>query len=240
VIDTSRIVRLVVQAVPEVRPHLRGRALAFVFNIDPAYKTQDFFEDTIERLIEQVYNGRMGGEFIDIMANLIQGQITQAFRQAYEEQGYTDYILPSYLQSALESMILKQYGFVDRFYRDIIDARVDEGPIAPLLSRAPLWANRWNEAYNEATLLILKDGGGNMEWQLGATEQHCSTCEALNGIVASAREWEELGVKPQGAPNDSLECGGWRCDCSLTATNARRSPDAYGRIMAIQLAKVGL
>jgi hypothetical protein len=41
---------------------------------------------------------------------------------------------------------------------------------------------------------------------------------------------------PQNAPNDSLECGGWKCDCSLTPTDARRTPGAYGKIEEIILA----
>jgi hypothetical protein len=134
-------------------------------------------------------------------------------------------------------MILNQFDFVDGFYRDIVDARVDGTPVAPLLARASLWAQRWTEAYNEAVRLITLNLGGNLEWKLGATEEHCPECAAFDGIVARASEWETLGIRPQNAPNNKLTCGGWKCDCSLTPTDKKRSPGAYGRLEEILLSR---
>ena len=57
-------------AVPTVKPHLTGKALCFTWNINPAYKTAEYFEAVVEHLISQVYNGNMGGEFIDIMIGI--------------------------------------------------------------------------------------------------------------------------------------------------------------------------
>jgi hypothetical protein len=171
------------------------------------------------------------------MANLISGQLTQAYQQAYEDEGFTDFFLPDFLQTSLDDMILNQYDFVDQYYRDIIDARVDQTSVTPLLVRAQLWAQRWTEAYNQARHLITLEYGGNEEWTLGATEEHCPECAALNGIVARASEWEMLGVRPQHAPNDKLTCGGWRCDCERKPTDKRRSPNAYWRIEEIMLAR---
>jgi len=190
-------------------------------------------ENAIEGLVNGVYNGNIGGQFIDTLANIISGQLTQAYRQAWEDEGMTDYFAPDYLSESLEAMILGQYDYVDQFYRDIIDARVDGTSVEPLLARAKLWANRWNEAYNEAVRLITLQGGGNLVWEYGDAE-HCNTCLSLNGIVARASEWDTLGVKPQG---DMLECGGWNCKCALVSTDKRRSPNAYGRIEEILLAR---
>lgn len=184
-------------------------------------------------LVRGVYGNRVGGNFIDIMANLISGQLTQAYRQAFEDEGFTDFLLPPYLEESLQSMILDQYDYVDGYYRDIIDARIEKKPIDPLLARASLWANRWTEAYNEAVHLIMLNEGGNEMWVLGQTEEHCETCSRLNGIVARASEWEKLGVRPQSAPNDMLACGGWNCDCSRVPTDKRRSPRAFDTILNI-------
>lgn len=239
---------------PAVIPYLKGRARWVAFSslegetgiakaiyfddgsmdllIYSEYKTAEFFESTLTRLVRSVYEGNLGGEFIDIMANLISGQLTQAYEQAWEdEEG--DGELPDYLRQSAEDMILNQYDYVDQFYRDIVDARVDEAAIDGLLARVPLWSNRWNEAYNEALRLIAIENGEKLEWQLGATEEHCPECSALNGVVAYAWEWDEIGVKPQSAPNDALTCGGWKCDCSLTVTDKRRTPKAYDRISEI-------
>jgi hypothetical protein len=225
-----RVIKAVSEHYPAIIPHLKGRARWVVTRGE--FKTYDYFLRELERMITNVYRDQLGGEFIDIMASLIYGQLEQAYRQAWQdEEGEGD--LPDYLADSFESMYLNQFDFVDQFYRDIVDARIDETPIDPLLTRAHLWAHRYIEAYNEAVRLITLEGGGNMVWELGATEDHCSTCSALNGVVARASEWDALGVHPQGAPNDLIECGGWQCDCSLTPTDRRRSPKAYESIMNI-------
>lgn len=245
-------IRKAVVTVPAVIPLLKRRARWMVYSsgvgetglaktiilddgsidleIYGEYKTYDYMLAQVRGLVSGVYNNNLGGEFIDIMANVISGQLTQAYQQALEDEGFTDFSLPDYLQESLDAMVLNQYTFVDQYYRDIVDARIDQTPIAPLLARAELWAQRWTEAYNEAVRLITLHMGGNLEWTLGQTEAHCTTCANLNGIVARAAEWDILNVHPQHAPNTKLECGGWKCDCQLSPTTKRRSPNAYGRI----------
>ena len=223
-------IRLAIQAVPEVRQHLTGKARFLAYQ-PTAFKTYDYMLKQIEGLVRGVYAGNVGGAFIDTMANLISGQLSQAYNQAWtDEEGQGAF--PDYLQVSLDDMILKQYDYVDGYYRNIVDARVDQTSIDPLLMRAGMWAIRYTEAYNEAIRLIILESGGNLIWQEGDTEDKCSTCLALDGIVARASEWDALGVKPQNAENRKLACGGWRCGCSLTPTDKRRSPGAYGRIEA--------
>ena len=196
------------------------------------YKTYDYFLDTVERLIRSVYNGNMGGDFVDVMGSLLTGQITQAYQQAWENAGETSYALPDFLQSAMNDMITQQtnFDFIYQFYTDIVDARVDGTSIDPLLSRADLWANRYDDAYNAAVAKIESETGGKLIWKLGATEKHCLTCAALDGVVAFASDWDATGLHPGGGPNDKLECGGWRCDCSLEPTDQRRSPDSLDQL----------
>ena len=227
------ILRNAAKLAPTVRPLLSNKA-RFMLYTPEAYKTYDYMQKVIEGLVSGVYNNLVGGQFVDSMANLISGQLTQAYQQAYIDEGFTGFTLPDYLASSLEMMILNQYDFVDQYFRDIVDARIDGAPIDPLLARASMWANRYNEAYNQAVALITKEMGGRLVWNYGEAE-HCKTCLSLNGIVAFASEWDTLGVHPQGAPNSKLECGGWKCQCSLTPTTKRRSPNAYGRIEAILL-----
>lgn len=229
---TRSIIVSAARMVPGLTAHLSGKARWIYFTQNPHQKsrTYDYYLTQLERLIQSVHDGRLGGDFVDIMSNLVSGQLNQAFEQAWKDEG-GDGDVPDYLSTAAESMILNEYDFVDGLYKDIVDARVDETPIEPLLARAAIWANRWTEAYNQAVALIASENGGNLVWRLGATEQHCDSCSSLNGIVARASEWESLGVHPQGAPNDLLLCGGWKCDCSLESTDQRRSPKAYESIL---------
>ncbi len=223
------IARQAMIAVPDVIPHLSDKT-RLALQEPTAYKTFDYMLRQIEGLVNGVYSGNIGGQFIDTMANLISGQLTQAYRQAFEDEGYTDEFLPVYLTASLEEMIIGQYDYVDQYYRDIVDARVDGTPVAPLLSRAQMWANQWNTAYNEAIRLITLENGGNLIWQTGEAE-HCTTCLALDGIVASAVEWEESGWKPQ---SEDLECHGFNCKCSLSPTSQRRSKNAAQRLADVK------
>ncbi len=56
------------------------------------------------------------------------------------------------------------------------------------------------------------------EWFLGNTEEHCSTCLGLQGVVLTTSEWRIIGHRPQGR---SLECGGWNCDCQRKKTDKK-------------------
>jgi len=225
--DKTLVVRAIMLAPSFIIPKLKAGF----------YKTYDYMLGVIVHAVQSVYNGWMGGEFVDIMQSLIIGQMTQAYQQAWEDDGNTDYFLPSYLQASLDANIARNtnFDFIYQYYTDIVDARVDGTPLAPLLSRASLWANRYTEAYNEAVAAISANRGGKLIWVLGATERHCDTCARLNGIVAYADEWELAGCYPQNAPNGAIECGGWRCDCNLEQTTARRTRNAFERIMSIRL-----
>ena len=222
-----RVAMQAVRAVPEVVQYLSA-------DTKDALKSYDYFLSNIEGLVRGLYSGNVGGEFIDTFANLISGQLLDAYEKAWFDEGFTE-ALPDYLQESYQATVSNQYGFVDQFYRDIVDAQIDKTSIEPLMVRAQLWAQRWKESYNEAVRLIAVKNGSRLIWVEGDTMDKCAVCLALDGIVAFASEWDILGVKPQNAPNDKLTCGGWKCECKLTETEKRRSPNAYGRIEEILL-----
>lgn len=228
------IIRTAARYIPSVLPHLTGRArwIALTAPRDIQHdetKTVEFYFRTLRGLVLSVYNGDMRTEFIDIMANLIQGQLTQAWLTALGEAGLN---MTPEMQAELDGYILNEYTFVDGYYRDILNAGLLNLPIDPLIQRARIWANRWNDIYNAAKLYIASQYGDRMVWVYGDTD-HCTTCEQLNGIVAFAREWEQLNIRPQNPPNPLLECGGWRCQCRLEVTDRRRSPKAFDTILNI-------
>ena len=192
-------------------------------------KTVEYFQSTLTRMVRNVYDGDLGGEFINIMQDLVLGQISQAFETAWTDDG-NELPPPEYIRDASQEMVREQWSHIDDFYRAIVDARVDQTGVDALLSRVQLWANQWNTAYNECRRLIAVENGDKLKWVMGITE-HCRTCLALNGIVAYAREWDELGVKPGGTSNELLDCRGYNCQCGLEVTTKRRSPNALSRIM---------
>jgi hypothetical protein len=187
-----------------------------------AIKSLPFFTKTIQRLVRTLYDGFIGGEFVDILKNLVSGQMRKAYAEAWKEDG-TGGPMPEYLTKAAADLASEQAQYVDGFYKAIVDARTEKTSIEPLKVRGDLWANRFNQAKNDAEAMIAEQNGGKLKWELGATEEHCATCAELNGKVAYAVEWNLLGLHPQGAKNDLLECGGWQCDCSLIPTDERKT-----------------
>lgn len=222
----TKIIQYVAKSHPDIIPHLTGKARWIASAAIPqTYKSYDFFLNAIERMVKNVYNGLIAGDFIDIMANLISGQLTDAYQQAWlDNSGQLP--MPQYLYQAAENDILKQYDYVDAFYRAIIDARIDGTSLEPLLYRARLWANQWDASYNNGVLIIRAETGGNLIWQVGETE-HCDTCLKLNGTVASAKDWTLSGWQPQ---SRDLDCHGYNCQCTLTPTTQRRSPNFRSKL----------
>lgn len=223
----NSVIHYVAKSHPDIIPLLAGRARWVAEATRPqAYKSQEFFLAAIIRMVRNVYYGILGGDFIDVMANLISGQITDAYQQAWmDDGGYLP--VPPYLDQAIQNDVLIQYDYVDRYYRDIVDARVDKTPLEPLLARAQLWANQWNASYNNALLVMRAENGGNLVWVEGDTKDKCQTCLSLNGIVASAADWIASGYQPQGG---MLDCGGWNCQCALEPTDQRRSRNFRQRL----------
>ena len=162
------------------------------------------------------------------MAELIDAQLNRAWADGMRENELdpVEDMEPEW-QSMLDEIILSEYNYVDGFAADIVAARDEQLDWEPLLSRAELWANRYNDVYNTS---VVTTGNQKLIWILGATEVHCDTCAALNGIVAWAEEWEESGVVPQNPPNRYLDCEGWRCDCELIPTTNRHTRNALDAI----------
>lgn len=229
------LLRQVVGQIPQVKQFLTNDA-RFLANAPTAYKTESYMLAQIEGLVRSVYGGWLGGDFIDILANVISGQLYDAYQSAWIDEGGTGE-LPDYLAAAYQNAVVGQYEFVDKYYRDIVDARVDKTPLDPLLARARLWARQWTTAYQNAVSLITEEGGGNMEWIEGDTVEKCEQCLAFDGLVARASEWSALGIAPRNAPNEKINCQGWNCLCQLVPTNKRRSSNVYGRLEEILMTR---
>jgi hypothetical protein len=160
------------------------------------------------------------------MSELIDAQLNRAWAEGMRENELDpDEDMEPEWQSMLDEIILSEYDYVDNFAADIVAARDEQLDWEPLLSRADMWANRYNDVVNQSIMTTKEQ---KLIWVYGDTD-HCDTCVALNGIVAWASEWEESGVKPQGS---MLECGGYRCQCEIIPTGNRHTRNALDAIMS--------
>jgi hypothetical protein len=181
-------------------------------------------------------------DFTDTCAQLISDYMREAWLAGMAENGIAEEdMFPEWEQTIEEiaSSEIDHLSEVMGYISELADGvraaydtdfkqgkQAEANALAALEMRADMWAARWNDTYSKA---ILETSGGKdrLMWVYGDTD-HCATCAALNGIVATAAEWEESSYRPQQPPNDSLDCGGWRCQCYLEPTDKRRNlPKGY-------------
>lgn len=205
-------IREAVKRVPEVIPYLTEQAR------DIALKSQGDYEAEITALVTLLVAGSITAAVFETRYNAI---IDQYIDEAWEAGAEGEYMDDPALMAELDALKVEEKSHVAAFAVAIIAAGAITAGIA---SRIGMWANTYAEAQNRATLTVSVKNNVMLEWVYGDTIQHCSTCKACAGVVAGALEWEglaELGITPQGA---DLECGGWRCQCSLKVAEGKRTP----------------
>lgn len=195
-------------------------------------KTAEELANAVDGLVILLYNKKITvADFTFRLAGIIDTQLVEAWAEGMAENGYSlDEITPEWAEQ-LQTIITNEQSHILSFGQEIEQDRINSEPIEPLLSRADLWGNRYNEVVNAARLATA-NAGDKLVWRFGDAD-HCTTCAELDGIVASASEWQEAGVSPQSPPNEKLECGGWRCQCSLEPTDEKRTRNALEKILGI-------
>ena len=206
-------------------------------------KTYDYFGQVIDRLVRSLYNHQIDElEFTMTFEDLLDGQLRQAWFEGMAQNGLTEDDMTQEYETELGSILSSEHDAISGFTEAILtqegqDHLSGENHLDALLSRANLWQNRYQDVVNRATLFTAADKD-KQEWVEGDTEKKCPICVALDGIVAPARVWMDLGVRPQNPPNDALSpdrdgCGGWRCGCQLVPSDKRATPNAADVIASI-------
>jgi len=183
-------------------------------------KTEGFMNRAIDKMIKDLYYGEITkDEFDGRMFDLIDDQMRRAFNEGMRKNGLDPVAnMTDAWRQIYQDKTLSQVEFIDKFSRDILNNADQVAGYDKLLERANMWSNQYPAMVQEAKLTTAypKD---RYVWKLGATEEHCSTCASLDGVIHTAQEWLDLGLHPGQPPNGALECGGWRCDCSLEYTD---------------------
>jgi len=202
-------------------------------------KTYEQYRSRLWGAMSRLYNGGRDANFVSTFIRSIDVQLTEAWNKGADDVGVAPDEMTRTDTDILRAIIDNETQFIERIMGEIADDR-DAGMVREDFdkkygARVDLWANRYNETTNRARMQM--GTKVRLEWVLGATEEHCETCAKLNGIVAFGIEWEQARFHPQMPPNDMIECGGWRCDCSLVPTNKRRTARALDRLTQIATAR---
>ena len=183
-------------------------------------KTFNGYRNALRRLVYGYYNDRIDEfDFVGRVSELIRDQLSRAYREGLRSAGFDPKNMTGAMQMELDGIIDSEEGYALDFIQFIEEQKQkDPRPPSTVFNpRIELRAYRYNDVVNMGALAASKNDD-RLVWRLGATEEHCSTCAALDGKIATKEQWVASGYRPQNPPNALLECGGWRCDCSLEPT----------------------
>ncbi|MFA5150264.1 MAG: hypothetical protein WC433_05085 [Candidatus Omnitrophota bacterium] len=205
-------------------------------------KTLEMFDRQLWSYSLEFFKGEISDDqFESDFITAIENQLTRAWNEGADEVGVLPEEMTEEDLGVLQGLIDEEVGYLTGLGVDIIDIKKSTEGMSEkealdefrsrFRNRIDIWASKYNEMVNRAKIHF-----GNktkLRWDLGATEKHCETCLALNGIVAYAYEWEQSGIRPGESGSAILACGGWSCDCKLSETDERRSPNAFQRLLDI-------
>lgn len=205
-------------------------------------KTLEMFDRQLWSYALEFFRGEISDDqFESDFIAAIENQLTRAWNEGADEVGTSIEDMTEDDLAILQGLINDEIGYLTGLGVDIIDIKeFTEGMSekdaldtfrSQFRGRIDIWASKYDEMFNRAKIHF-----GNktkLKWELGATEKHCNTCLALNGIVAYAYEWEQTGITPGESGSAVLECGGWACDCKLSETDERRTANAFQTLLDI-------
>lgn len=147
-----------------------------------------------------------------------------AYAEGLKEGGADGLELDDEEKAVIQSWIDNQLSYVgglwdsiDKLANDYENAMINrqayEAGRLGLYERIGLWGNALRELAGQGKSSALKNMP--VTWKLGATEEHCRTCNRLNGKRHKLNWFVSRDYIPQAQASDTLECGGWRCQCTL-------------------------
>ena len=150
-------------------------------------------------------------------------EMRRAANDAMTLAGYAGYAdgggsgaLPDKVVSWIGQRIDSEMAFINDVFSKLKELRKQGTPEegqAFIGARAEGYTASLQGVYNFAKM---QSGTGVMGvWRLGATEEHCDTCAWLNGKVERLQWFVDNKYIPRQAGSQTLDCGGWRCDCGI-------------------------
>jgi hypothetical protein len=187
------------------------------------------FQANLRANIRGLWNGELSaGQFFNGMFAAIERGFNQAWAAGAAECGIKPDEYSDEERSILQNLSNDQFPHILSLAEYVqANSKANGGQLAPLFARAALWVARYEEVRNQAK--VVSCGNQKLMWTLGIAE-HCSSCMKLAGQVRRASFWRASGIWPRQAGSHLLECGGFRCQCSLVPTDA---PMSRGRLPSL-------
>lgn len=183
-------------------------------------KTERAFRKSLRQLVRGLWAGELGAyDFLDGMDYVIQRNLTKAWYDGLKQWGIAPEEMTDAEKDRLQLEINTQITYVPNFSDAIIaGSKANGGLLAPLYDRLEMWVNQYGRVSTLAGTLAAADE--KSIWVYGDTVEHCASCSAYAGLIFRNSTWEKyLGPHDLLPRGKGLECGGWRCGCSLKKTS---------------------
>lgn len=175
------------------------------------------YDDQLTNAVYDVWNGNSSA--IDLR-RAHKAMLKDFAPQVYEEgmrEGGIDEIDDedqADMDEAVNDWLGCQFEHINQFAKDVEAAKSDKDGRAPILDRVAMWVDSLRSLGDLGKAYALKNERG--QWILGETEQHCNTCLKLSQMKPHRLSWfTDRGYIPRQNGSDTLDCGGWLCDCSI-------------------------
>lgn len=184
----------------------------------------------VRGIFHALWAGTVDADYaLDEMRNTVRIGLTRAFREGTKQCGIEPIDWSPEEKMALGNAIANEDSriwSVLMFIEQNSKARGSKR--GPVTARAAVWVNRYRDAANMAKVMACADK--KLEWVLGPTKKHCSSCIKLAGKVKRASYWDRMGIRPQNPANPMLECQGYKCLCDFRVTDLHMSPGPLPRL----------
>jgi hypothetical protein len=141
----------------------------FAIEVDET-KSVSNYKARLISLVRSLYNSSDVGAFASGMTEAITDNLTQAWEFGAKQCGIApDELTPEEL-AELQSIINNSLAYIDSLAEAILTGKLSGKTADDFMYRIDMWANRWNEAYNQARTMAC--GDKKLVWVLGDTD-HC-------------------------------------------------------------------
>lgn len=174
----------------------------------------------IREAVRGFWSGFLGRtDFIASMESAIRRGIRAAWREGAAKAGILENELTEEELQAREDFILNQFAHIGGF-ADAIEANPKgTGKLDPLMTRAEMWANAYDGAFEKA--FGMAAGNKKLKWFYSPEKNHCEDCAKYNGRVYRANIWAKYQIFPK---MWHLACRGVHCACFFVETDEPATP----------------
>ena len=178
----------------------------------------DTFEVRLSEAVADFFNrDKSAPQVASIMRQMLRSYAMDMYQEGMADGGIEkpEDELTDEDESTVSQWVTDQLSYVDDFISALKETRnakvIGEGQDA-INQRVTLWRGSLENLGSLGKASAQKNK--MCVWVYGDTE-HCTTCEKLNGKKHRLKWFIDNGYIPQENGSETLECGGWHCQCRL-------------------------